>query len=195
MAAGRRALRAPAVAALGAVASLWCGGVAGAHEGPPFPILVDREIPGHLVSVWADPDVGTGEIHVILEPTDSAPPLPTPAVDVRVQPVSGRLAAVTYPAARQVLPRRVQFLAEPAFDRQEMWSIGVVVRRADGQASEVVTEVEVTPPGYGRWDLLVNLVPFLVFGGIWGIALLRRWRARTAAAHAGPPARLEQVAK
>src|SRR5215510_7571836 len=31
-----------------------------AHEGPPYPIMVDKMIGPCLVSVWADPDVGIG---------------------------------------------------------------------------------------------------------------------------------------
>ena len=41
-----------------------------AHQGPPYPILVDRVMGPGVVSVWADPDVGTGTFYITVE----APP-------------------------------------------------------------------------------------------------------------------------
>jgi hypothetical protein len=155
-----------------------------AHEGPPFPVLVDEPIPGYLVSVWADPDIGTGTFYVLTEPRDSASNVPAPRVEVWIQPTSGRLAKATYPAERQDLRNRLQFLAEPEFDRQEMWKVGIVVHAPNDQTHELTTEVEATPPGVGAWGLLIYLFPFVLFGGLWGIGLLRHWRA--SAAHASP---------
>ncbi|HEX8293582.1 MAG TPA: hypothetical protein VF570_17600, partial [Pyrinomonadaceae bacterium] len=48
--------------------ALACAARAGAHEGPPYPILVDKNLGPSVASVWADPDVGTGTFFVILEP-------------------------------------------------------------------------------------------------------------------------------
>jgi hypothetical protein len=44
--------------------------------------------------------------------------------------------------------------------------------------------VEATPPGYGRWDLLVYLMPFLAIGVLWAIAMVRRVRRQTGDKHA-----------
>jgi hypothetical protein len=33
--------------------------------------------------------------------------------------------------------------------------------------------VEVTPPGYGRWDLLIYLLPFAAVGALWLRALIK----------------------
>jgi hypothetical protein len=49
---------------------------------------------------------------------------------------------------------------------------------------ETVATVEATPPGYGRWDLLVYLLPFLAIGALWAVAMLRRIKHRTGATHA-----------
>ena len=166
-----------ATAAMVVVAWLCCT-AAIAHEGPPYPILVDQPIPDYLVSVWGDPDVGTGTFYVILEPAGSNPTSKEPQVELWVQPVSDRLERVHYPAVWQEMTNRIQYLSEPKFDRQEMWNVGFLIHPSDGETSELVAEVEVTPPGYGTWDLLIYLVPFLLFGGTWVLALLRRWRTK-----------------
>jgi hypothetical protein len=41
--------------------------------------------------------------------------------------------------------------------------------------------VEATPPGYGRWDLLLYLFPFLGVGFLWLKAFLRGRRRNKAA--------------
>lgn len=165
-----------------AVLCLVCCAVAEAHEGPPYPILVDEPVDGYLVSVWGDPDVGTGTFYVILDPTaSSSDATAIPKVDVWVQPSTGRLKKATYPAP---LERELQFRADPKFDRQEQWTVGFLVHHPGGETSELVAQVEVTPPGYGPWDLVIYLVPFLLFGGLWCLALLRRWRASRKPANA-----------
>jgi hypothetical protein len=153
-----------------------------AHEGPPYPILVDEPVNGYLVSVWGDPDVGTGTFYVIFESDDSSrEQAALPRVDIWVQPVTGRLEKVTYPAH---IDRPRQFRADPGFDREETWSVGIVMQFPAGQTRELVTSVEVTPPGYGRWDLVIYLVPFLLFGGLWCLSLLKRWRTPRSVGHA-----------
>jgi tetratricopeptide (TPR) repeat protein len=152
-----------------------CAG-ASAHDGPPFSVLMDEPIPGYLVSVWADPDVGEAKFYVITEPQGSESPAVEPTVDVWVQPVSGRLPKVSYPAKRQDVHNQVLFLAEPLFDRQEPWQVGVVIHRTDGQTNELLIEVEATPPGLGPWGLVVYFFPFALFGGLWAFGLMRRWR-------------------
>ena len=39
---------------------LAAAGPARAHQGPPFPILMDVPAGPYVASVWTDPDVGTG---------------------------------------------------------------------------------------------------------------------------------------
>jgi hypothetical protein len=38
-----------------------------AHEGPPYPILVDHPLKQGKLSIWSDPDVGAGTFHFYLE--------------------------------------------------------------------------------------------------------------------------------
>ncbi|HXD86887.1 MAG TPA: hypothetical protein VN641_10345, partial [Urbifossiella sp.] len=146
---------------------------AAAHEGPPFPIIMDQRAGPYLVSVWTDPDIGTGTFFVIIS---AAPGTELPGelqVQVCVAPASGRLPEVCYSAARQNLRDKVQYFAEVPFDQQEMWKVRIRIE-AGGKAEELFAEVEATPPGYGRWDLLIYSFPFVLFGGLWLYAALRR---------------------
>ena len=69
---------------------------AAAHDGPPFPLMLDEKAGPYTVSVWADPDVGTGTFFIYVDaPGGSAKDV---AVTVSVRPKSGRLPASSYPA-------------------------------------------------------------------------------------------------
>lgn len=152
--------------------------VALAHDGPPFPIIVDQRVGPAIISVWTDPDVGTGTFFVIVE----APPggeIPSDLrVQLAVQPASGRLAEVSYPAQREFLQGQVQYKALVQFDAQEIWRVRVRLQSGQG-SGEAVATVEATPPGYGRWDLLVYVSPFLAVGFLWLVAVLRKRTRKT----------------
>jgi hypothetical protein len=146
---------------------------AGAHDGPPYPILVDQKVGSHVISVWSDPDVGTGTFFIIVNsPSDN--PIPSDLkVTVSVQPTSGRLAEASYSTDREDLNGQIQYKALVALDAQELWRVRV--RLQSGQnTGEAVATVEATPPGLGRWDLLVYLLPFVAVGFLWVVAVLRR---------------------
>ena len=154
--------------------------IASAHEGPPFPLAVDQKADPYVISIWTDPDVGTALFFVIL---NSPEPPADLHVQIGVQPVSGRVPEAFYPAERENVQGRIQYRAQVQFDAQELWRVRVRLESAQGNAETVAT-VEATPPGYGRWDLLVYLLPFLAIGALWAIAMLRRIKRRTGARHA-----------
>jgi hypothetical protein len=154
---------------------------ADAHEGPPYPILVDKSIGPCLVSVWADPDVGVGTFFIILDPPLGGTLPEDVTVEIGVRPVSGRLAEARYKAGRESLRGRTQLKAEIPFDAQERWLTRIFLKSSKGDGDATV-EVEVTPPGYGRWDLLLFLFPFLAVGFLWLKAFLRRRRYSKASA-------------
>jgi hypothetical protein len=146
-----------------------------AHEGPPFPLFVDQKTGRYVVSVWTDPDVGTALFFVII---NAEKPAELPAdlrVQLAVQPVSGRLPEAFYSTVRENLQGQTQYRADVHFDAQELWRVRVRLESAAGNAETVAT-VEATPPGYGRWDLLLYLVPFLAVGLLWAMALLRKMK-------------------
>jgi hypothetical protein len=148
-----------------------------AHEGPPFPIIVDKSVGPCIASVWTDPDVGESTFFVII----NAPPggaIPTDLkVELGVQPTSGRLSEVVYPTQRQDLRDQVQYKALVFLDAQEMWRVRVVLTSAQG-SGEASATVEATPPGYGRWDLLIYLLPFVAVAFLWLRAVTRRRSAK-----------------
>ena len=176
-------LRQPGNALLWVVVVLLCAKSVSAHEGPPFPLFVDRKTDPYVVSVWTDPDVGTALFFVILGTPDQVQLPNDLRVQIGVQPVSGRLPEAFYPAERENVQGQIQYRAQVHFDAEELWQVRV--RLESGQGSvETVATVEATPPGYGRWDLLLYLLPFLAIGLLWTIAMVRKFRRRTGDKHA-----------
>jgi hypothetical protein len=146
---------------------------ASAHNGPPFPIIVDQRVGPCIVSLWTHPDVGIGTFFVMVD----APPGGTIPKDLKiqigVQPVSGRLAEMVYPAWREKLRGQVEFKTEAQFDQQELWRVRLVLQSPEG-SWEALSSVTPTPPGFGRWDLLLYLLPFLGVGFLWFSAVAKR---------------------
>ncbi|HSL53542.1 MAG TPA: hypothetical protein VK868_04065 [Pyrinomonadaceae bacterium] len=152
-----------------------------AHEGPPFPLFVDQKVDRYTVSLWSDPDVGDALFFVIV---NSQAQLPTDLqVQIGVQPASGRLPEAFYPGERESVSGQVQYRALVHFDAEELWRVRVRLQSSTGNA-ETSTTVEATPPGYGRWDLLVYLLPFLAVGALWAVAMFRKIKRRTGDKHA-----------
>ncbi len=168
--------------ALPFVIFLLCARTTSAHEGPPFALFVDQKVDRYLVSVWTDPDVGTGLFFVIVSAQDASELPADLRVQIGVQPVSGRATETFYAAERENLQQQIQYRTEVQFDAEELWRVRVRLETAQGN-SETLATVQATPPGYGRWDLLVYLLPFLAIGLLWTIALIRRFRRRPGAHH------------
>lgn len=149
-----------------------------AHEGPPFPLFVDQKVDPYVVSVWTDPDVGEALFFVIVSAQQGAALPADLRVQVGVQPISGRLPEAVYAGERENVQGHVQYRALVHFDREELWRVRVRLEGA-GSSAETSATVEATPPGYGRWDLLVYLLPFLGVGALWAVAMVRKLKRRT----------------
>jgi len=137
-----------------------------AHLGPPYPIMQDRKAGLYTVSVWANPDTGIGSFFVVIEPPKGGTVPADMKVQVAVQPVNGRLPERAYNAWRENLRDRVEFKADVPFDKEEEWRVRILLVSAVGRG-EADTNVQVTPPGLGRWDLLLFALPFLGVGVLW----------------------------
>ena len=146
-----------------------------AHNGPPFPIIVDKRIGPCIVSLWTHPDIGAGTFWVIVDPPPGGAVPKDLKVDVAVQPVNARIAERRYAATRDDSSAQLQYKAEAPFDRQEFIHARVILRSAAGNGEATAT-VEVPPVGFGRWDLLLYLLPFLGAGFLWFRAMARRRR-------------------
>ncbi|HEX3129915.1 MAG TPA: hypothetical protein VH394_21460 [Thermoanaerobaculia bacterium] len=139
-----------------------------AHAGPPFPIAVDRPVGPWTVSLWTDPDIGTGVVFVILE----GPGQPG-SVRVSARPVDGGLPEAVYTTERQGRPEDARYFTKVKFAHGGKWRLRATL---EGHGS-VESEVEATPDGVlGPWELGLYLAPFLAAGFLWGKAVLRRRR-------------------
>jgi hypothetical protein len=160
---------------------LWLGIVllpgalpAGAHQGPPFPILEDRRAGPYAVSVWTDPDVGTGTFFVVLEPPEGRSLPAKTRVRIGLQPVSRRLAEVIYEAEPQKAGYGARYFTPVRLDKEERWRARVLLDGSEG-GGELTAEVEATPDGtIGPIALALYLMPFLAVGFLWLKAVLRR---------------------
>ena len=148
-----------------------------AHNGPPFPIIENKKVGPCIVALWTHPDVGTGAFYVFVEPVPGGTVPDDLKITIGVQPVTGRLPERFYEAARVKSHGPLQYNAQAEFDRQELWRVRLVMQSSLG-GGEVTAPVEVTPPGFGRWDLLLYLLPFLLLAFLWirGISRARRRR-------------------
>jgi hypothetical protein len=152
---------------------------ASAHNGPPFPIIENKKLGACTIALWTHPDVGTGAFYVFVETLPGGIVPSDLKIQIGVQPVSGRLPEKFYDAVRVKSHGQVQFNAQAEFDRQELWRVHLVVQTSQG-GGEATAQVEVTPPGFGRWDLLLYLLPFLFVAFLWfrGVSRAKRRRNR-----------------
>jgi hypothetical protein len=157
---------------------------ASAHNGPPFPIIENRKVGPCIVALWTHPDVGTGAFYVFVEPAPGETVPDDLKIKIGVQPVTGRLPEKFYEATRVKSHGQMQFNAQADFDRQELWTVRLVIQSAQG-GGEATAQVEVTPPGFGRWDLLFYLLPFLLVAFLWFRGITRARRRRRIALEPG----------
>ncbi len=159
-----------------------------AHNGPPFPIIENRKLGPYTVAVWTHPDVGTGTFFVLVDPPTGGKIPGDLKVAIGVQPVSGRLPEKLYIAQRGDSRGTPQYNAAVDFDRQEFWKVHVLLQSAAG-GGETYSQVEATPVGFGRWDLLFYLSPFALVVVLWfrGMSRVRRLRNKRAAQPSGQP--------
>jgi hypothetical protein len=150
---------------------------ASAHNGPPFPIIENQKVGPCIVALWTHPDVGMGAFYVFVEPAPGGAIPNDLKIEIGVQPETGRLPETFYEAQRVKSRGQVQYNAQAVFDRQELWRVHLRVQSSQG-GGEATAQVEVTPPGFGRWDLLFFLLPFLLVAFLWfrGISRVRRRR-------------------
>jgi len=147
-------------------------GVARAHVGAPYPVLMEEPVGPYLVSALADPDVGGGTFYVMVALDGKAPPEGT-TVTARAEPEDGHRAAEAYAAERQQTRYGERFVAEVPFDAEGPWQMRLVVEGPAG-AGEVEFPVRVTPSGTGWLATVACLVPFVLLGGLWLRGILRQ---------------------
>lgn len=146
---------------------------ANAHNGPPFPIIENQKMGPCMISLWTHPDIGIGTFFVFAEPAPGESIPKDLKFSLGIQPESKRLQEVVYPMAREDDHGQVQYKASVDFDRDDFFRVRLILQDAQGKA-ETFSRVEATPVGFGRWDLLVYLLPFLAIGFLWFRGIARR---------------------
>lgn len=145
-----------------------------AHEGPPFPIIVDRSVGPYLVTVWTDPDIGIGTFFVVFEPKPGEEMQEISSVQVGVAPSSGRLEEKVYDAETQRARNGARYYVEVEFDKGEKWRIRTIIEGEDW-GDELIAEVIATPDGsVGPFTVVIYALPFVGIGILWVRAILRR---------------------
>lgn len=154
---------------------------AGAHDGPPFPIVSDRVAGNYRVSVWTDPDAtddgsAGGQFWVILEATaqDARVPAGT-RVSIAVAPADRAGSAVTGQASPTREDPARQFGAV-VMGHEGPFRVHVAIDGPLGPATieaAVDATYDLRPPPI---MLVVYTIPFLIVGFLWLKLLLRRRR-------------------
>lgn len=152
-------------------------GVARAHVGAPYPVLMEEPVGPYLVSALADPDVGGGTFYVLVTLEGGSPPPQGTTVTAWAEPEDGHLPAAAYLAERQETRYGERFVAEVPFDAEGPWRMRLVVDGPAGQG-EAAFPVRVTPSGTGWLATVACLVPFLVLALLW-LRGVRRQRGKS----------------
>ena len=168
-------LRALVVAA-GAVLAL--PRVAQAHLGPPFPVITDQPVPGYKLTVLTNPDTTQAVAYVVLERTKTGSAPDVASVDLWIQPLDHHASRASYDTTKEFSRDSLRFYAQPNFDQVGKWYLGANVHFANGVTYRFITNVDATPPGIGRWGLLLFAAPLLAFGVLFVLVVSRRKRAR-----------------
>jgi hypothetical protein len=158
---------------------------AGAHSGPPFPI-VSNQVAGHYeVAIWTDPDAtddatAGGQFWVMLKAqggSAAVPPGTRVQVSIRSSDRTGPELTATAVPVDGALSNQFAALR---MDHEGRFAVRVAIAGPLGEA-EVSSSVDAT------YDLrpapalfVVYLAPFLVLGFFW-VKVLRRRRALTRA--------------
>ena len=154
-----------------------------AHDGPPFPVVSDREVGRYLVSVWTDPDTTDdgspgGQFWVMATVRGSSAPVP-----------AGTRATVTATPHQRPGPERSAVAA--AVEGSGSTSFAGVVLADEGRFDVRVTIEGPLGPATvlavvdATYDtrpsplaVLLYLLPFVLAGALWVRLLLRRRRPR-----------------
>jgi hypothetical protein len=174
------------------LAFLSCSSVlAKAHNGPPFPIITDKQIGSVKIAVWTHPDIGTGTFFVLVDPLPGTSVPNDLKIDLGIQPTNNRLPEVIYPMQRDNGRGEIQYNAQVEFDRQDFFKVRVQVQSSSG-SGEVSSQVEATPQGFGRWDLLFYLLPFLLVAALFYRGVRKKRKSLAQLQSAGQPAQIKQ---
>ncbi len=159
-----------------------------AHSGAPYPVLLEERVGPYIVSVLADPDVGTGTFYLEIGLAQGGPAPADTQVTVWVRPEDGHAAEAGYPAQPQTASRDARetysLIAKIPFDAEGMWQVRLTLEGTAGKG-EATFNVRVTPPGPGWVRTLLCFLPFIFLGILWVFGARRQQRDRSSDRHLG----------
>jgi hypothetical protein len=165
-----------------------------AHDGPPFPIVSDREAGAYLVSIWTDPDTtddgsAGGQFWVMMMERGSSASVPAGArVAVTATPHQ-RPGPVHTADAAPVGGSASTYFAGLVLADEGRFDVRVTIQGPLGPATidAMVDATYDTRPA--PLAVLFYLLPFVVMGALWTRLLLRRRNMAQAAGSTKPAGR------
>jgi len=154
---------------------------AGAHSGPPYPIISKQAGGAYQVSLWTDPDAtddrtAGGQFWVVIEPGGASPIAPETRARVSIKPLD-RDQPFAEAQATPVDGDVTRQYAALVMDHEGPFAVRVIVDGPSG-AMTLDTRVDATYDLRPPLPLLaVYLLPFLAVGFLWTLRLVRRRRA------------------
>jgi hypothetical protein len=156
--------------------------IAGAHDGPPFPIVSDAAAGRYLVSVWTDPDATDDEsaggqfwVRIAERQRGRVPAATRARVTIRPLDRSGPERAA---AAMPVRDDITNQFAALVMDHEGRFAVQVVIEGPLGDAvidGEVDATYDLRPPAF---MIALYMAPFVAVGLLWMRLLLRRRRQK-----------------
>ncbi len=151
-----------------------------AHEGPPFPILVDHPFGKYKLSVWADPDTENGTF--TFYPEGAGLTKDELFFEIKAQPQKSAGPILKSTALKALEDKgRYSYTATLPFPTNEIWDVIVVVKnKQNGNTlTSATVSVEVTPPGPNKTEFVIYTLPFLAVAFIWVRFMMRKRRKKT----------------
>jgi hypothetical protein len=122
-----------------------------AHEGPAYPILVDRPIKGSFTLFLEGENTSNFTIELTASPVDDPHHI--------------------LKALGQLLPdgesNRSTYSTTLPFERSIMWNVEFVLKQNGHSDTSFTLPVDVTPPGPNKLEFAVYFLPFLLLGFVW----------------------------
>lgn len=145
-----------------------------AHLGAPYVVLPEQAAGPYTITVWADPDLGTGTFFIGVNRQGRALHAKT-VVTVWAQPAGGNAAGRGFQATARANSNNENLVARVPFDAEGLWRIRLTLTGPAGDA-EVRFNVQVTPPYPGALKVVLWLLPFLAVATLWFAAAFRQSR-------------------
>jgi len=147
-----------------------------AHQGPPYPILINHPFLEYKLSLWADPDVGEGTFQLFLEGglEQKKNELTIDLVATPVIQLKERNQNIIKLQSKAIFQKPDQLNAILPFPTEGMWIVTFMIKHKEITLHDFSLEIEVTPPGPTKLEFLLYLFPFAAVAFIWIKIILKR---------------------